>query len=72
VKIRLTDSERFLRELSRGLEVLGPAESREVVIEVGTHLADAVAEAEGVTHVETHGNSSFVEAQTLIEDLVPL
>jgi uncharacterized membrane protein len=69
VKIRLTDSERFLRELSRGLEVLGPAESREVVVEVGTHLVDAVAEAGGdeAAALSTFGSPQLLATRILQE-----
>jgi uncharacterized membrane protein len=42
-----TEAERFLEDLARGLEALGPAESAEVVAEVRSHLAEAVAEAGG-------------------------
>ena len=43
----LSASDRFLQQLADGLEVLGPTETSEVLAEVQSHLADAIAEAGG-------------------------
>jgi uncharacterized membrane protein len=44
---KLDETERFLLELADGLEALGPAGSREVLMEVRSHLAEAIAEQHG-------------------------
>jgi hypothetical protein len=40
-------TERFLEQLADGLEALGPDETNEVLAEIGSHLAEATAEAGG-------------------------
>jgi uncharacterized membrane protein len=40
-------TERFLQQLAAGLEALGPDETNEVLAEIGSHLAEATAEAGG-------------------------
>jgi hypothetical protein len=47
---KLDETERFLLELADGLEALGPAGSREVLVEVRGHLAEAIAEHHGDEH----------------------
>jgi uncharacterized membrane protein len=44
---QLSETDRYLRRLADGLDALGPTETQEVLLEVRSHLRDAIAEAGG-------------------------
>jgi len=61
--------ERYLEQLSQGIEALGPEEAAEVVAEVRAHLAEAVAGAEGDREsvIAQFGSAEVLAARILEE-----
>ena len=65
----LSASERFLQQLADGLEALGPTETSEVLAEVQSHLADAIAEAGGnESEALAHFGSPDLLAMRILEE----
>jgi hypothetical protein len=65
----LNASERYLLRLANGLEALGPAETSEVLAEIGSHLAEATMEANGDESVAlAHFGSPEVLATRILEE----
>ena len=61
--------ELYLRQLSQGIEALGPKEAAEVVAEVRAHLSEAVLDADGdeATVLEHFGSADVFAARILEE-----